>query len=270
MRPFTDEEFEIMVAELTDQTAPSFYTLCVIAEKTLRPKVRYRCATDSVLIGRGVEDDIMQEICIRLIKTTLVSFLLKTDQNGESNHHPDKFRGWMNKVAERIILDTRNALLRTDNRSCPLSNDKKDPTPIDPDDPVLELDQHETLAAAFAIVLNADARVYKVLTWLAQSLFVLKYDLTRIRSNDEVIAAFSETTLFDMRDSLFDCAAEFDWIVITPEQAEHIQQGLDAVYGGRPIGTYRYQEFFMKRGGKASISDWVNRMDELIERRMKR
>lgn len=41
MRPFTDEEFEIMISEMTDKDHPSFDMLCSIAKKTLRSKVRY-------------------------------------------------------------------------------------------------------------------------------------------------------------------------------------------------------------------------------------
>ncbi len=270
MRRFTDEEFETMVSELTDPAHSSFHMLCVIADKSLRSWVKHRCATDSALAGRGVEDDIMQDIFIRLIKTTLVSFLLKNDGNGETNRHPDKFKSWMFKVAERIVLDTRKALIRKDNRAHHFGGDEDWQFPDDPGEPENELCRRETLAAAFAVVLDADVKVCKVLTWLAQSLFILKYDLTRIQSNAVVIAAFSEKTLFEMRDSLFACAADFDWLVITPAQQERIERALCAEYEGKPIGEYRYREFFMKRGGKASISDWVNRMDQLIGSRIKR
>ena len=30
----------------------------------------------------------------------------------------------------------------------------------------------------------------------------------------------------------------------------------------------KYSEFFMKKGGKATISDWVNRMNNMIKRVM--
>ena len=41
MRPFTDEEFEIMIPKMTDETHPSFDMLCTIAEKTLSSKIKY-------------------------------------------------------------------------------------------------------------------------------------------------------------------------------------------------------------------------------------
>lgn len=78
MQPFTDEEFEIMVSEMKDDDHPTYSMLCTIAEKTLRPKVKYWCAADSVFHGRGMEDDIMQEVFIRLIKMTVTHFLSRS------------------------------------------------------------------------------------------------------------------------------------------------------------------------------------------------
>ena len=69
-----------MISEMTNKAYPSFDMLCFMAEKTLRSKGRYWCSTDSVLRGRGMEDDIMQDIFIRLIKTTATRFLVRKDR----------------------------------------------------------------------------------------------------------------------------------------------------------------------------------------------
>jgi hypothetical protein len=47
----------------------------------------------------------------------------------------------------------------------------------------------------------------------------------------------------------------------------HLQEALDAPYDRqRCYGHVKYREFFMKKGGKATISDWVNRMNSMIKR----
>ncbi len=66
-----------MVKELLCDEKTSFSMLCHIAEKTLKPSVIAWCREDECLCGRGYENDIMQEICIRLIKTTVSSFLVR-------------------------------------------------------------------------------------------------------------------------------------------------------------------------------------------------
>ena len=134
MRPFTDEEFEIMISEMTDKAHPSSDMLCSIAEKTLRSKVRYWCSTDSVLRGRRMEDDIMQDIFIRLIKTTVTHFLLRKDRNGEVNRNPDEFKSWIFKVAERIKIDTANALRNRDYKMRGFEDGEEEQIPDEPYD----------------------------------------------------------------------------------------------------------------------------------------
>jgi len=271
MRPFTDEEFGIMVSEMTGKAHPSFDMLCTIAKKTLKPKIKYWCSVDPVLRGRGEEDDIMQEVFKRLIKTAMHSFLKRDDNDGEINRDPDEFRNWMITVAKRIKIDKANELRKTGYRERGFEDGEAEQIPDSScgDDRETAYKQ-AVLAAAFTVVIESDARVYKILTWLAQSLFIMDYSIAKISSNDAIIAAFSEKTLFEMKDTLFELAEKYDWIVITAEQAERIDRALNAEFKDKRIGDFRYESFFMKKGGKASISDWVNRMNRLIESRIKR
>lgn len=101
-------------------------------------------------------------------------------------------------------------------------------------------------------------------------MFIIEVDVTKIQSNDAIITAFSEKTLFEMKDILLGFADKIDWIVIAPEQIEKINRALNAEFKNKLIGEIKYKDFFMKKGGKASISDWVNRMNRLIESRMKK
>lgn len=269
MRPFTDEEFEIMISEMTDEKNPSFHMLCAIADKTLRSKVKFWCATDSVLRGRGMEDDIMQDIFIRLIQMTVTHFLIREDSNGEVNRNPEEFKSWIYKVAERIKIDAANALRNKDYKARGFADGEEEQIPNESDDEDERSFQQDTLAEAFKIILESDARIYKILTWLAQSLFIIGFDVTKIQSNDAIITAFSEKTLFQMKDILLGFADKIDWIVIAPKQIEQIDRALNAEFNNKRIGEIKYKDFFMKKGGKASISDWVNRMNRLIESRMK-
>ena len=74
---FSKEEFRIMVDQLLYQEKPSFDMLCMMAEKTLRPTVIHWCQMDDCLRGGGYEDDILQEIYMRLINTTVDYFCLE-------------------------------------------------------------------------------------------------------------------------------------------------------------------------------------------------
>lgn len=74
VRSFSDEEFHTMISELIEEEHPSYDLLCSIADRTLRQTVKHWCAMEPVLLGRNLEEDIMQDIFCRLIKTCVTFF----------------------------------------------------------------------------------------------------------------------------------------------------------------------------------------------------
>ena len=80
MRSFTDEEYKIMIYELTEREPVCFDMLCAIAERTLKGTVYRWCSDDIDLRGKALEEDIMQDIFIRLIKTCVTHFLMRDDR----------------------------------------------------------------------------------------------------------------------------------------------------------------------------------------------
>lgn len=212
----------------------------------------------------------MQDIFCRLIKTC-VTFFLKKDACGEFvNRDPDDFKSWMFKVAENIKRDTANSYRRHSFNVRGFEDGEIDQLPDDSWDEEEILYRRERLSKAFELVLNSDARVYKVLTWLAQSLFIIQYDITKIESNGEIIKVFSEKTLFEMQDIVFQFAHYVPWLTISQAQIDKIDRALNTAFrDNKLVGEIKYKDFFMKKGGKASISDWVNRMNCMIERLMK-
>lgn len=269
MRPFTDEEFEIMISELTDAVCPSFDMLCVIAERTLRPKIQGWCNADGHLRGKGEEDDIMQETLLRLVKTTTYGFLLRADRKGEINRDPDGFMKWMIAVAKHIKADFSRRFERRDEKVRAFAEGEESRVP----DPQVDRDETEDLQIAqlkkaFGIVFDSDKQVYIVLTWLAQILFVLEWDLTKIQATRLMEKMLSEKTLFEMRDIVLTLARKVEWLQITDEQMDRLDQTLHEPHHNDLLGHCRYQDFYMKKGGKASISDWINRVNRMIERLM--
>ena len=65
-----------------------------------------------------------------------------------------------------------------------------------------------------------------MLTWLAQFIFILEYDISKIKSNELIITAFENKTLYDMYDMILTASNKFPWIVITREQNEKILDAL--------------------------------------------
>ena len=119
-------------------------------------------------------------------------------------------------------------------------------------------------------MLNADVQVYKILTWVAQCLYMLEHNITKIAATTDMVECFSQKTLFEMRDMLFQWAEQIPWLHITQAQRDKIEAQLQVKSSdGKSYGEMCYSAFFMKKGGKATISDWVNRMNHLIHRVVK-
>lgn len=269
---FTRDEFDVMVNELLYKDPISFDMLCQIAEKTLRPSVVNWCKTEDCLRGREYEDDIMQEIHLRLMKTTVDYFLLRDDIEGPYNDNPEGFEDWIFFVAKNIKRDFANKIRNRDFTT----DDIDDPTIGEIPSSDYEDDTEENidrLKQAFSIVLSSDVGIYKVLTWLAQFIFILEYDVSKIKSNELIITAFENKTLYDMYDMILTASNKIPWIVITREQNEKILEALRKRRNGNvSYGETRYKDFFMKHNGevsgKKSISDWMNRMNDMIKRRI--
>ena len=259
-----------MVDELLYREPVSFTMLCTIAEKNLKKKIRYMCVADEWLRGRGYEWDILQEVQLRLMKTTVTHFLLKDGPDGPLNNDPEGFMSWMNTVAVNIKKDFSNKVRKNDFHT------------TDPDNPMIEKELIEKepdfyeekldlLKWAFGVVLSSDVSIYKILTWLAQFSFIVDTGISKIESNEKIIEEFEQKTLFEMYDMVLKMSYKIEWIEISPAQDRKILEALN-----RPLdekltyGDVKYNEFFMKvngkKSGKKSISDWVNRMNGIIRK----
>jgi len=267
---FTQDEFDIMVDELLYRKPISFDMLCHIAEKTLKKKISSWCYMDEDLRGRQFEDDIMQEVNIRLMKTTINRFLLINGVGGPVNNDAQGFKSWMETVAVNIKKDfvrkVRNVDFNTDN----LDNPKLEKNLVYDDS--REDEKKERLRKAFSTVLSADVSVYKVFTWIAQCIFVVDYDITKIQSNQKIIEVFEQKTLFEMYDIIKKLAYRIEWMEISTEQNRRIINALNKKWNNDLVyGDVIYKEFFMKvkgqKSGKKSISDWVNRMNDMIRKK---
>jgi len=269
---FTRDEFDVMVHELLYKDPISFDMLCQIAEKTLRPSVVNWCRTEDCLRGRGYENDIMQEIHLRLMKTTVDYFLLRDDIEGPYNDNPEGFEDWIFSVAKNIKRDFANKIRNRDFTTDDIDDPAIGEIPSSDYENYAE-ENVERLKQAFSTVLSSNIGIYKVLTWLAQFIFILEYDVSKIKSNELIISAFENKTLYDMYDMILTASKKIPWIVITREQKEKILEALrKKINGNVSYGETKYKDFFIKHNGevsgKKSISDWMNRMNDMIRRRV--
>ena len=136
--------------------------------------------------------------------------------------------------------------------------------PFEPDEST------DMLRAAFERVLDMDVQVYKIITWVAQAVLILSADVTKIRSNELLISAYAQMTLAEMWTSVTAASARIPWLRISADADARLRKMLAAPFSKDVrYGDMVYADFFMKKGAKASISDWVNRINSGLKEKLR-
>ena len=256
---FTSNEFQIALRELFCEEPACFDTLCIIAERELMPSVRGWCAADSALRGRDCEGDIMQDTLVRIIKYCITGFFLRGDRT-EPNTDMDEFCRWIYTIAknvkrdysnsyrERIILDYSDLEGRIGDE---LGDDFAD----------------EELASVFDVAFSLNMGVHKLLAWLAVSVVILNETDKRSVATEIVVDRLGSSTLDEMLEFLLGELRYYPDLMPTESELTGIRSMLDELDElGIRVGDRPFYTFFMAKGGKYSVSDWLHKINQLIKR----
>ena len=265
---FTVEEFHTMVQELLYTEPSRFDTLCEIATRTLMPMIRSWCRRDKVVRGRGFEEDIMQNVLVKLVQNVVINFLQNDRAEGPYNDNPEGFERWIIVVGHNVQRDFANEI-RRDEFITEDDEDVLDTLPVCDEDWVTVQEQRETLSRAFRMVIDSDLSVYKVLTWWAHILFIAEKSMEHHVANRTIVMMLENKTLQQMYDYVLAVSKKVPWMTITPEQHRHVMAALQKPFDEEhTYGETPYHRFYMKKGGNASVSDWVNRINGWVRNRL--
>ena len=260
MKFFSNEEFDRIFCDIVGSENICYDTLLYVSQRMLFSSVRKWCYNDPVLRGNQYEEDIMQEIQIRLVKNCVTGFFLR---NNEPNYDPEGFKNWIFTLAINVKNDFAKKVRRIQFNEVKELNEVNDA--YYPDELFASNESFERLNNAFKIVIQSDSKVYKVLTWLAQLIIIANSNVTKIESNDILVDQFSSLTLDEMFAMIVEQAASIPWLQLDMSQIQLVKEHLDEKQSDdRRFGEMVYSDFYMKKGAKASISDWVNRMNNYV------
>ena len=265
MRAFTDEEFELMLYELTELKPAKYDMMCLIARKVLEPKVKGWCYKYSSLRGRQYEDDVMQEICIRLIKICVTKFFIREEKPDFINRDPVEFCAWITAVGRHLTHDFAIKQYKYDIHTQELT-DMVFEAPLYDD---IAEERQEKLNQAFNIALSAKKKPHIKLTWLIQGSLMIYYSLSKIDATevmDEMLSDESLNRIWEMVQAL---TQRISWIYLSQDDTDNFSNELDKQLSDEnTIGNTRYNYYYGNRGGKGAISDWAYRMNSYIKSRM--
>lgn len=261
------ENFDIILEELFGSETVCYDTLIAATEKDIRIRICADCKNTPVLNHGRIYEEIIQDVLVRVFLTSVPQFFLR-EENGEINTSPDEYWYWVLSICKNRVRDYFNKYAKKNNSERFIGEDEDEDTPaieIPAPEPENQDYNQDVLVCHFNIVMTSGASVYKPLTWMAQSLLVLRNNQTRIDSNEELIRIFDNMTLDEMFDLILSMAERLDWMYLKKTSVEKIRKDLDKIHqSGKRMGDMKYHDFYMSGGPKKSISDWVNRMDAKI------
>lgn len=266
MISFTDEEYEIMIYELTEKEPMSYDMMCSIAYRILKPVIKSFCFNHSALKGRQFDDDLIQDIILRLMKYCVTHFLRRESNGFEINHNPVEFQMWVIRVGKNYAKTFAENQQKKDNKTRTLLdriNSQNDKTYT-----MKEEEIHKSVPA-FRLAFYAPKNPHIVLTWITISVLMLYCDITKIKATRLMETAFSDKSLSEMWNDIQILLRSISWLQIKQDEIEHFNKRLDEIVdGNQPAGSIIYKDYFGERGGRAAISDWVYRMNSWIKTRL--
>lgn len=272
MTACTQEEFDLIVRELTVEKPARYDALCAFAERLLLRKLERKVASTPALARCCTAEDLLSEVYIRLIKCTIPNFLYRGDT---LNNDPEGFARWVYTVAGNICRDKCRSSAARQTVALDADPDDEDAPYLQIADPDAELpfepdESTDMLRAAFERVLDMDVQVYKIITWVAQAVLILSADVTKIQSNELLISAYAQMTLAEMWASVTAASARIPWLKISMDADARLRKILATPFSKDVrYGDMVYADFFMKKGAKASISDWVNRINAGLKEKLR-
>lgn len=254
---FSVEEFKILQDELTGEVK-RHDMLIKLARKTLLGAVYNWCRQYPTLKGCGYEEDIMQNICLRLIKYCGYDFKFKTDDLEQNSR---EFKSWLFAVAINEFTDFKKKKDRIYFNESEMFENSSEPT----HETVLTFIENERLLNAFETVITSSSKAYIIITWLAAMIFIATENIGRIQANKILFDRFTQMTLDEMYD--FVEKKLIKMMIIPPDSdiMKSLKNKLDDKKNGQRTGNMKYGDFYMKKGGISSISDWINRMNNYID-----
>ncbi|MBE6686669.1 MAG: hypothetical protein E7591_05490 [Ruminococcaceae bacterium] len=271
---FTKEEFDIMIDEMLNREQCCKDMLTVILDKTLDKFIKSWCYKAKIKYNIDLSEDAKTYIYIHFYETVIPKFLLKNGINGPVNYDPEGFSHWLCRVAKRTFINFMKEELLFSSRV--ISTDDELLKFITAEVIGLEknLDEAETrqrLRKIFSIVINLRMSIYKKLTWLLEFLLIINHNSKKIEANRIMEKVFSDKSLFSMYCTVLVLIENIPWLSITEEEKAVLIAGLEKSYDeNQKYADVKYSEFYMKKGPISSISDWINRVNDMIKKELKK
>lgn len=264
----TQEQFNTMKYEILECKPSRYDMLCTIVIEYLGPQIKNWCFNSSYLRGREEEGDILNDVVIRLMQRVVTGFFGNEFMYADDGNDVKRFAGFIRKTALRIFLDHQNKVSGGDKRSFLSLEDEIDDISDGTTGIITDKERREVylLEIAKNQVMDLNVNPYKIIAWLAVYVFMLVYNFTKKEANRYIDEEISKFTLYEAYDFILETAEKVKWLEFSPEQKGRILDSLrEPCDGDKTYADMRLEEVYMKKGGLASLCDWWNRINGMLD-----
>lgn len=265
----TQEQFDQMKYEILECRPSRYDMLADIVFDCLKKHVERWCKGNPFLKGRQEEYDILQSTVVRLMQRVVTGFLNNESRYIEEGNVLKRFVGWMKVVAHNIYADKVEEIRGSEEFTLESYEEmiKDHWRDIGEEDAYkVEGENIYKLKKAIECIISGEAKVYKIIAWLSIYVFMLAHDLSKIEANRYIEHELADFTLYELYELINEAADRIKWLEFTEAQKEKICTDLKEYYDRETkYGDMKLREFFMKKGGKGTLSDWWNKMSKKIK-----
>lgn len=258
----SDEEYQIILQEITGGEFACYDTLLSAAQRLIEPYCKSRCGATT-----DAWEEIRQEALFRIFRGCENSFFYG---NVQEEKGAVALTRWIYRVTANCLKDYWVSAKRQSEGHLALLSAilQQNGIPADLDEDGLRLaswhvteeipDQHslyavtglddgqdavrDRIAAAFETILNTRAELHVVLAWLAVNLLIYMQEMPRHEAVEQV--AESDRTLTDWMQCILLQTQQIDWLRLEPRAFYQLAQRLEEVGpGGKLLGNCRFSDF---------------------------
>lgn len=220
-------------------------------------------------------EDIKQNVFLKIVKNIQISFFLNSNYD---NSNPENLDCWIHTIT-RNCMNTYFKKNKSEKEQVSQyfdddeGDNKYDKITPSVTDVYYTSEEIEMVYGLLNEVINMKNAPYKTLTWIV---FVLYHLESHKKVSERMEKNLKGKNLYEILDEIERRIGEYDnsFEEFQSDQREKflesnwyeiLLKSLDVLTSeGTPIGEEVYESFFMKKGGKASISDWVNRINQKL------
>lgn len=262
-----EEEFIALLESFKKVEGRDWSVLFGIFEKCVKPMVYnwYIMLDDHLKNPSREAEDFFLDVTMETLYK--VEGSLKSHEGQKISARAAQLHGWLETVTRNALNDEKKRLIKEYEYNELLKKIYNEGVPCFNSEEADET--YRTLRESFRVVINSRKDIHKILYWLNLAIFTLATVNSRAMVKKHITPILSDMTLAQMYETVQIASKKIGWMRLTQDDMDKIEEALAQPYKDSiTLGMAILSDFYGNRSATAATSDWVNKIDKMIERSM--